>query len=103
MAGIRLSLADVIHINGLLYTILGVAPNGFHGTELLFWPDVWVPMMMEPQIEVGNPWLDNRNTWNTWIVGRLRPGVTGAQATDDLNRIAADLARRYPDPDQGCA
>jgi predicted permease len=91
----------VIHINGLLYTILGVAPEGFHGTELLYWPDVWVPMMMEPQIEVGNPWLDNRNTWNTWIAGRLRPGVTGAQAADDLNRIAADLARRYPDPDQG--
>ena len=91
----------MVHINGLSYTILGVAPEGFHGTELLYWPDVWVPMMMEPQIEVGNPWLDNRNTWNTWIAGRLRPGVTAAQATDDLNRIAADLARRYPDPDQG--
>ncbi len=90
-----------VHINGLSYTILGVAPDGFHGTELLFWPDVWVPMMMEPQIEVGNAWLENRNTWNTWVVGRLRPQVSDAQATDDLNRIAADLARRYPDPDQG--
>jgi predicted permease len=90
-----------VHINGFSYTILGVAPDGFHGTELLFWPEVWVPMMMEPQIEVGNAWLENRNTWNTWIVGRLRPNVSEAQATDDLNRIAADLARRYPDPDQG--
>ncbi len=92
---------SVVHMNGLSYTILGVAPEGFHGTELLYWPDVWVPMMMEPQIEVGNPWLDNRKTWNTWIAGRLRPGVTTARATDDLNRIAADLGRRYPDPDQG--
>ncbi len=90
-----------VHINGLPYTILGVAPDGFHGTELLFWPEVWVPMMMEPQIEVGNAWLENRNTWNTWVVGRLQPNVSEAQATGDLNRIAADLARRYPDPDQG--
>ena len=90
-----------LHINGHPFTILGVAPDGFHGTELFFWPDVWVPMMMEPQIEVGNEWLDNRFTWNTWILGRLKPGVAKAQATSDLNRIAADLGRRYPDPDQG--
>jgi predicted permease len=94
-------VGQTVHINGLSYTILGVAPDGFHGTELLFWPDVWVPMMMEPQIEIGNAWLENRNTWNTWIVGRLRPNVSEEQATFDLNRIAADLARRYPDPDQG--
>jgi macrolide transport system ATP-binding/permease protein len=96
-------VGQTVHINGLSYTILGVAPNGFHGTELFFWPEVWVPMMMEPQIERGNAWLDNRYTWNTWVVGRLRPNVSSGQATEDLNRIAADLARLYPDPDKVCA
>ena len=45
-------------------------------------------MMMQPQIEVGNPWLDNRNTWNTWIVGRLKPDVTVGAAEANLNMIA---------------
>ncbi len=90
-----------VRLNGLNYTVLGVAPRGFHGTELFYWPDLWVPMMMQPQIEAGNPWLDNRHTWDTWILGRLKPGVTSAQATADLNRVANDLAHRFPDTDQG--
>ena len=90
-----------VHINGLAYTILGVAPRGFHGTEIFYWPEVWVPMMMQPQIEPGNDWLDNRYTWDTLIIGRLKPGVSGSQAVADLNRTAATLAQRYPDVDGG--
>jgi predicted permease len=90
-----------VRINGLSYTVLGVAPPGFHGTELFYWPELWVPMTMEPQIEVGNPWLDNRYTWNTWIFGRLKPGVTAGAATSDLTRIANQLARAYPGVDKG--
>jgi predicted permease len=94
-------VGKTVHINNRTYTILGVAPRQFHGTELFYWPEVWVPMSMQPQIEAGNPWLDNRFTWNTAIFGRLKPGVTAAMATDDLNRIANDLSRRFPDSDQG--
>ena len=79
-------------LNGLDYTILGVAPRGFFGTELLLKPEFWVPMAMEPQIEPGNNWLDNRATWNVWVVGRMKPGVTTKQAEADLNAIAANLA-----------
>ncbi len=94
-------VGQTIRINGLRYNVLGVAPRGFHGTELFYWPEVWVPMMMEPQIEAGNAWLDERHTWDTWILGRLKPGISDAVATADLNRIANDLARRFPDSDQG--
>ncbi|HEX4232542.1 MAG TPA: ABC transporter permease [Bryobacteraceae bacterium] len=92
---------QTVRINGLPYTVLGVAPANFHSTELLLWPDLWIPMTMEPQIETGNPWLDNRHTWNTSVIGRLKPGVTATQATADLDRIANDLARRFPDSDRG--
>ena len=85
-----------IRINRFPFTVLGVAPPNFHGTELFYWPEVWVPMMMEPQIEVGNPWLDNRSTWNTWVIGRLKPSASPAQAEANLNTIAAELAREYP-------
>jgi len=90
-----------VRINGRPYTVMGVTPQGFHGTETFYWPEVWIPMMMEPQVEVGNPWLDIRSTWNTMMLGRLRPGINRTQAAEDLNRIADDLARQYPREDKG--
>jgi predicted permease len=89
-------VGKTIRINRLPYTVLGVAEREFHGTELFYWPDVWVPMMMQAQIEVGNPWLENRGTFNTWLIGRLKSSVSPSQATANLNGIANDLARQYP-------
>lgn len=88
-------IGATIRINRQPYTILGVAPPGFHGTEVFYRPAIWVPMTMQAQIEVGNPWLDNRNTSNTWVIGRLAGGVTTAQAEDDLNGLTRQLAREY--------
>jgi predicted permease len=68
-----------------------VAPRGFSGTEVLFSAEFWAPMAMEPQLEPGNNWLDNRATWNVWVLGRLKPGVTARQAEADLNAIAKAL------------
>jgi ABC-type antimicrobial peptide transport system permease subunit len=82
-----------IKLNGLDYSILGVMPRGLFGTEKLLTPDSWVPMAMEPQIEPGNNWLDTRSTWNVWVMGRLKPGVTAQQAEADLNAIAKTLER----------
>lgn len=50
-------VGSTIRLNRLPYTVLGVAPPDFHGTELFYWPEVWVPMMMEPRIE-SIAWLD---------------------------------------------
>jgi predicted permease len=80
-------------LNGLDYTILGVMPKGFFGTEIILTPEFWVPLAMEPRIEPGNDWLDRRRSRNLWVTGRLKPGVTERQAEADLNTIAADLAR----------
>jgi predicted permease len=90
-----------VRINGLSYSVLGIAPRDFHGTELFYWPEIWVPMMMQAQIERGNAWLENPYTWDTWILGRMKPGVTVTQAAADLNRIAGGLAKRFPDTDLG--
>jgi predicted permease len=92
----RAIVGKTIRLNRLPYTVLGVAPPDFHGTELFYWPEVWVPMMMEPRIE-SYTWLDDRNTWNTWVVGRLKPRVSSAQAEADLNAVAAEMARQFPD------
>lgn len=99
--GDREIVGKSVRINGLAYSVLGIAPRDFHGTELFYWPEIWVPMMMQAQIEKGNAWLENPYTWDTWILGRLKPGVTLSQAGTDLNRIASSLAKRFPDTDLG--
>ena len=84
-----------IRINDAKYTVLGVAPREFHGTEVFYWPEIWVPMMMQPQIE-GRSWLDRRETANISVSGRLKPGISAVQAEANLNSIAAQLGRDYP-------
>lgn len=96
-------IGSTIRINRHPYTVIGVAPPGFRGTEIFYRPEIWVPMMMQAQIEIGNPWLDRRQTFNTWVAGRLKPGVAIAQAEADLNAIAAELGRVYPTINQGLA
>lgn len=93
-------IGTTVDVNRRPYTIIGVAPRGFHGTELFYRPEIWVPMMMQAQIEPDNPWLDRRSTENLWVIGRLKSGVTPSQAAGDLSAIAAQLARQYPS-DQG--
>ena len=55
-------VGSTIRINRMQYAVLGVAPAGFYGTEIFYRPNIWVPMSMQAQIEVGTPWLENRNT-----------------------------------------
>ena len=87
-----------ILVNKHPYTILGVAPRGFRGTELFFTPDFWVPLVDQGQIE-GSSDLNARGTRGTWLVGHLKPGVTPAQAIADLNSIAMYLVKTYPKDD----
>jgi predicted permease len=97
------AIGATIHINGRPFTVVGVAPRGFFGSEIFYRPAIWVPMMMEPAIEPGHNWLNARATMNLWLVGRLKPGVTIPQAEANLNAIAADLARAYPWPNKNMA
>lgn len=80
-----------VRINGLPYTVLGVAPQGFRGTEVFYAAEIWVPMSMEAQIEGWN-WLDDTYSSNTWIAGRLKGAVSQARAEANLAAIAQQLA-----------
>lgn len=90
-----------VTINGLDYTVLGVASRGFFGTEVLYAPDFWVPMSMEPQIEPGNNWLKERTTWDCWVLGRLKPGVSWRKAQSEFQAIGAQLVREHPVENSG--
>ncbi|MGC1294238.1 MAG: ABC transporter permease, partial [Alloacidobacterium sp.] len=89
-----------VRINKHEFIVLGVAPKGFNGTERFIWPEVWVPIHDEPEIE-GYNWIDYRGDYNAWVVARLKAGVTPQQANADLGNIAAQLSRQYPDVAKG--
>ncbi len=84
------------------FTVVGVAPARFHGTERFVWPDYWIPMANEEQLE-GSDYLHSRTSVAVTVIGRLKPGVTPRQATENLNAISAELAREYPETDDGQA
>ena len=95
------AVGRTVQVNRHPYTILGVAPPGFRGTELFFSPAFFVPMIDMPQITPGwNP-LHERGPHFTLVIGHLKPGVTPQEATADLNTIAASLAKTYPKDDAG--
>jgi predicted permease len=87
-----------VEMNKHPFTVLGVAPPRFRGTELFFTPDFWVPIVNEEQVGGGND-LEGRGVRGLSLVGRLKPGVTTVQAEADLNAIAAYLAKNYPKED----
>src|SRR5262245_24746450 len=94
-------VGKTVSINQQPFTIVGVTPPGFRGTESFLMPEVFIPLMMQAQIEIGNAWLESRQTSNLWLLGRLRPGVTRARAEAALNAIADQLAREYPRINEG--
>lgn len=89
-----------VKINGLDFTIVGVAPQGFSGSELFFSAEFFAPVSMQQAIE-QNTSQKERAAFNFFVVGRLKPGVTAAQAEANLNSVAAALAREYPKEDGG--
>lgn len=85
-----------ITINSNRFDVVGIAPEGFVGTVLIFTPEIWVPTMMAHQIEPGSNWLENPRNEVLFALGRLKHGVSEAQATQSLNTLMASLVSVYP-------
>ena len=90
-----------VTLNGHAFNVIGIAPEGFTGTEIVYTPEVWVPMMMADWIEPGSNWIESRNAGNIFAAGRLKPGLSSKQAEASLNLLAEQLAREYPDTNEG--
>jgi hypothetical protein len=71
-----------LNLNNYKMTVVGVAQAGFDGVELGFSPKIFIPIMMQPQIVVGNPedMLKTRRTRWVNTFGRLKPGISQQQA-----------------------
>jgi predicted permease len=89
----------IVQLNKHPFTILGVAPPEFRGTLLIVFPDFWVPLVNQEQVEGANV-LDARGKRGLLMVlGHLKAGVTPAQAVADLNSIGSYLEKTYPKDD----
>ena len=88
-------------LNGVLHTIVGVAPPGFYGTFVGWAMQFWVPASMEEIFEGGGYKLEDRGA--RWIeaYARLKPGVTREQAQQEITAVARRLEQAYPDTNRG--
>jgi putative ABC transport system permease protein len=90
-----------ILINNHQFRVIGIAPEGFKGTEFVYSPEIWLTASMMEWAEPGATWLDDRNSKNFFGIGRLKPGVSARQAEASLNLLSQQLAKEYPDSNEG--
>src|SRR3954463_2219457 len=81
-----------ITLNGTPHTVIGVMPQEFRQPQNA---ELWLPVDMDPAS------YQDRDKFDLRLVGRLRPGVTMQQASDELNSIAKQLAIEHPETNAG--
>jgi predicted permease len=91
---------DTITINGHPFTVVGVTAPGFQSVQVGFVPAIYTPMMMKPVITPSWNELENRRAKWMNIIGRVKPGMTAAQAEAGLDSlwhsIRADELKEIP-------
>ena len=87
--------------NNVPHTIIGVAPQGFYGTFVGWAMQFWVPVNMEETFENDGYKLEDRNA--RWIEAyvRIKPGVSRAQAQQEVSAVSAQLQTSYPASNRG--
>ena len=89
-------VGKTVLLNGHPFTVVGITPEGFNGSEVAYTPELWVPMMMQPVIEPGSDWLERRGMHNLFATGRLKPGVTTSRPAPLSTRSRTNSARSTP-------
>jgi predicted permease len=90
-------IGTTVRLNKHSFTVVGVTPARFHGTEQFVWPDYFIPVVNH----FGAEYLRDRTGRPLTVLGRLKPGVTPQQASENLSAIAAQLGKEYPKTDTG--
>jgi predicted permease len=96
-------IGKTLEINGVPFTVVGVAPQGFLGVSAVFGPDVWLPATMAQQVlppelqdvlqQRGKPFFQG--------IARLKSGISRGQADASIETLAAALRREYTDANAG--
>jgi predicted permease len=105
-------VADVVgktfKMNGIVYTVIGVAPPEFRGMMPAVTAQMWIPATMAEKVEpLGNQRTSGRSTGSTrfeqrgrhwmWLKGRMKPGVQPAQVRAEFEGLVGRLAVEFPE------
>jgi macrolide transport system ATP-binding/permease protein len=97
------AVGKTLTLNGHVFTVVGVAPRDFKGTDLGVQPELWVPMavnrQLRPDPEIN--WYETRRGLFLFTLARLAPGVTARQAEADVGALFTRLAAEYPTDNKG--
>jgi predicted permease len=89
-------IGKTAHINGHPFQIVGVAPEGFTGSYTAYSSRFWAPITMYQQARPQSQALTRRGWSWLLITGRLRPEIDRRAASDDVERVAAEIRREHP-------
>jgi predicted permease len=94
-------VGKTIRVNERPFTVVGIAPEHFTGTMMIFGPELYFPLgdfdllMSDSQAEAKHS-LERRDAYVLYVVGRLKPGVAAATAEAVLKTFAANLEKVVP-------
>jgi putative ABC transport system permease protein len=98
--GDRSVIGTTVQINLHPYTVIGVAPPHFVGCKTGLRTDLWIPLVMDPVVW-GSHRLNERGAFWLNVLGKLKPGVSRQQATQELDLLMQRIVERYPDQHRG--
>ena len=98
-------IGKTVFLNGIGFTVIGVAPASFTGSQLLIPSALYVPLAMAPRMAGGSRQdvLEKRGERGLTVQGRLKPGVSLSRAAAEAGTIAQQLAAAYPDTNRSCS
>jgi predicted permease len=88
-----------LRLGTMAYNIVGVAPAEFFGTKVGEAPDMWVPLSMIKQVPPNFGGYKDNFSESLLILARLKPGVSIAQATSNVNLLFRQILLGFPDAD----
>ena len=90
-----------VTLSGHPYTVVGIAPAGFRGIDLILDAEFWVPLGHVTDLVTNLQDRNSRNMHWLQVIARLKPGVARSQAAAELTTLAQRLAKAYPATDKG--
>lgn len=95
------AIGSTIRLNGRAFTVAGVMPEGFHGTNMAAVPDAWIPLSLADVVFDSPGILERRGSRWLAMVGRLQAGATIGQAAAETRTVATQLAEAWPETNLG--
>ena len=99
----RSAVGRVVRVNGADFTIIGVAPESFPGMFIFTQPELYFPLAMAKDFSTipGKSFFEDRDDRELVVRGRIRPGVSLAEARREIESLARGMERDYPKTNRG--